>query len=353
MPYTQDVVQPRRKSFFNPLLFEEKVETYSQSILKRFRTITRTHSLFHLFFFLLCLLEIFAFISFFSFFTHTTILAFTLAGFLLTAFSYLILLFYFQAKKPQQFQELHTVFVEKCRTLIPHGHGSSKHHLSVAHALYKLVTTLHAQEYFYYPTPSRWATTTSVIQKLSSWSHWRDLHKMKELLVQSAIQEHYELIKNAPTDIEAHASLAQAYLLLSRLYLNPRKLNPDEDLPWVPKEYSSEEMLEKLSGASRRAIEEFKIVDSFSPNDPWVHTQLAAIYRDLEMTKEEITTNEKLLNIAPKDPDILLRLGTLYFIEGHHAKGLTIYDKLLKDEDPRADELIAHYGTLFSSEEEH
>lgn len=352
MSYTQETTQPRRKSFFNPLLFEEKVETYAESILKRFRTITRTHSLFHLFFFLLCLLEVFAFISFFSFFTHATILAFTLAGFLLTAFSYLILLFYFQAKKPQQFLQLRSAFLEKCRTLIPHNRGTPKHHLSIAHALYKLVATLHAQEYFYYPTPSKWSSLTAVIQKLSSWSHWRDLHKMKELLVHSAIGEHYELIKNMPTDIEAHASLAQAYVLLSRLYLDPRKLSPDEDLPWVPKEYSSDEMQEKLSAASHRAIEEFKIVDSFAPNDPWVHTQLAAIYRDLEMSQDEITTNEKLLTIAPKDPDILLRLGTLYFQEGHHAKGLTIYDKLLKDEDPRAEALIAHYGALFASREE-
>ena len=351
MPITQDPTLPRRQSYFNPLLFEEKIEAYSSSILKRFRTITLTLSLFHLFFFLLCLSEVFAFLSFFSFFTHISILAFTLAGFFLTAFSYFILLFYFQAKKPQQFLELRDVYTEKCRSLIPYSPGTSKHHLSVAHGLYKLVAMLHSQEYFYYPTPSKWQSLTAVIQKLSSWSHWKDLHKMKELLIHRAIQEHYELIKNVPTDLEAHASLAQAYLLLSRLYLDPRKLSPEEDLPWVPKEYSSDDMQEKLSNASVRAIEELKIVDSFSSNDPWVHSQLAGIYRDLDMTEEEISTNEKLLKIAPRDPDILLRLGTLYFIEGHHAKGLTIYDKLLKDEDPRAEELIAHYGALFSKED--
>ena len=155
------------------------------------------------------------------------------------------------------------------------------------------------------------------------------------------------MIKQLPTDLEAHASLAQAYLLLSRLYLNPRKLNPDEEFPWVPKEYESDEMQNKLARASQRAIEELLIVDSFSPNDPWVHTQLALIYSDLDMADEEIATNEKLIKIAPRDSAILLRLGTLYFQEGHHAKGLTLYEKLLKSDDPRATELIGHYGALF------
>ncbi len=346
---TEDPSAAVSRTAFNPLLFEERVSALAKSVLKQFRTITRAHTLFHLFFFLLGLLEVLALLSFFSFFTHTSVLAFTLAGFFLTVFSYSILLFYSQAKKPEQCQALKDSFVSQCSSLIPYSPGTSNYHLSIAHSLYTLVRVLHAQEYFYYPTPSRFASITSAMQKLSSWSHWKELHKMKELLIERAIQEHFSLIKELPTDVEAHASLAQAYMLLSTLYLDPRKVSPEEELPWVPKDYSGQEMQEKLGNAALRAIEEFKIVDSFAPNDPWVHGKLASLYRDLGRIEEEIETLQKLIKIAPKDPDVLVRLGTLYFQVGSHAKGLHIYEKLLREEDPRALDLIAHYGSLFSS----
>jgi len=339
----------RKSSLFQPPLFQEKIEKYAQATLKRFRAMTRMEALFHLLFSLLSLTEIVFFITFFSFFTHTSILAFTLAGFFLTAFTYLILHFYFQSQKPEQLTSLQRDFTEKCRDLIPYNRGSSQHHLSLAHALYNCVAIFHSQEYFYYPTPSGWESLSSVIQKLSCWSHWKELHKMKELLLQQAIQEHYELIKNIPTDLEAHASLAQAHLLLSKLYLNPQKLAPEEEIPWVPKEYLSEAMGEKLLASSWRAIEEFKIVDSFAPNDPWVHAQLRTIYADLDLRQEEIAICEKLLKLVPKDRDLLFRLGVLYLKEGLYAKGLTLYDKLLKEEDPRAEELISHYGNFLDA----
>lgn len=332
--------------------FDDQVARFAEATLKQFRSSARGYSLFHMFFFLLALVEIVSFLLFFSFFMRTTILAFSLAGFFLTAFSYFILLFYVQAKKPIQFQALKDRFVARCRQILPYPEGSAKHHLSLAHALYTLVSDFHSQEYFYYPTPRRLETISNIIQKFSSWSHWKDLHKMKELLVKVAIHEHIALIKEAPRDLEAHASLAQAYVLLSKLYLNPRKLNPDVDLPWVPAEYDSDEMLAKFNQAGARALEEFKILDHLAPNDPWVQTQLASLYHDLKMAKEEIATLEKLLTLAPRDRDLLLRLGVLYFQEGHHASGLTLYEKLLQEEDPRAETLIAHYGTLSLDEDE-
>src|SRR3990172_13210846 len=129
----------RKSSLFQPPLFQEKIEKYAQATLKRFRAMTRREALFHLLFSLLSLTEIVFFITFFSFFTHTSILAFTLAGFFLTAFTYLILLFFFQAKKPEQFLQLQKAFTEKCRELVPYPLGSAQHHLTIAHAFYRFL----------------------------------------------------------------------------------------------------------------------------------------------------------------------------------------------------------------------
>lgn len=314
-----------QKALFNSGAFEQKVGELATSLLKDFKRITRFYALFH--FGIACLLcaEIVALLGFFPFLAKTVWLAILLAAFFLTGFIYFVLRFYFQTKKPEQFIELKEFFFSSCKQLLPFGKGEAEYHLSLTHAAYRFASQLDRQEGNYYSLPF-FSSLASFLGKLSAWAHWKDVHKMKEILLLAAVAEHVELVKKEPCDLEAHAALANAYLALSKLY------------------YSSPDMRERFKNVALRAIEEFKILDHFAPQDPWVHAQLATIYRDLGMTLEEIAAYEHITTFSPKESEVLLRLGILYFQEGYNAKALAVYEKLKHTDSAKAEELIDFYG---------
>jgi tetratricopeptide (TPR) repeat protein len=150
--------------------------------------------------------------------------------------------------------------------------------------------------------------------------HWKDVVRIKELLLMSSINEVVALVKTKPTDIEAHANLADAYITLSKIYVDPRKMDYSSDLNWTSPEYQSKEILSKFHLACDRAIEELKILSEYSPNDPWVHRQLADIYHNRDLRELEIKEYEQLLKMENSDKTILFRLGVLYFGEGSQLK---------------------------------
>lgn len=323
--------------------FKDKIEQFSSIALEDFKQVTRQYALFHMVFFSIGVIELVAFVLFFSFLTKSTIFAFSLAGLFLSAFTYFVLLFYFQAKKPEQLLQVRNAFVESCRSTLRGEKGTSEYHLSLGLALERLLFSLHRQEYTYYSLPESFQTLSPLMQKFSVWTHWKDLHQMKELLLLMIIKEQIEVIKLQPTDLEAHARLATAYLTLSKLYMDPRKRNPDEDHLWVSPEYASPEMKEKFHKAALRAIEEFNILDAYAPNDPWIHAQLASVYHILSQPQEEMHHYEAILKVAPGDHDVLFKLGTLYFQHGHSAKGLRLYEILKQAGHSKAEELISCY----------
>lgn len=329
-------------------LFEERIRAYSAHAIERFKSITRTFSLFHVLFFALGVAEIFCFLLFFSFFTKSAMLAFFLAGLFFTGFSYFVLLFYFQAKKPEQLAIVRTEFVEACRTRIPSMRDESESHLIMAEALKHLSTSLQGQEYNFYPFFKTSPTLSLLLKKFSLWTHWRDLHEMREQLLLLAIQEHIEVVKLKPTDLEVHAALGAKYIALSKLYMDPRKKIEEEEVLWTPPAYASKEMQDKFNTFSSLAIEEFKIIESYAPQDPWVHAQLASLYHDLKMHEKEIQEYELLHHIAPQDKEVLFRLGVLYFQQGYNAKGLKVYEQLKKTHEGKAEQLISHYGYALS-----
>ena len=59
-----------------------------------------------------------SFLLFFSYFSKSLTAAFGLALFFLTLFSYFVLLFFFQAKKPQQLLTIRSRFCETCQALL-------------------------------------------------------------------------------------------------------------------------------------------------------------------------------------------------------------------------------------------
>src|ERR1700733_5959989 len=143
---------------------------------------------------------------------------------------------------------------------------------------------------------------------------------MKELLLTIAVEEHLKAVKCEPTNLEVHAALANAYVMLSSLYADPCKYHDYDEERYVPVERHAEQIQAKFRATAERAIEEFKILNDYAPEDPWVHVQLAYSYHDLHMPEEEIREYEIVLSLRPDDKDTLFKLGMLYFQQGLNAK---------------------------------
>lgn len=315
---------------FNHEGFRKNVEAHCLTGLKQFKKIIRSYIFFHLFFLGLLAAEVTAFFVFLTLLFQTSLIAFSLAAILLTGFAYLILLFYFQTKKPEQFLELRNYFMLLCKKGLPKSLLQSEYHLSLANAAYRFAAHLSKQEPNLYQFKPAAISVNHLMRKFTNICHRKDIQRMKEVLFIVSINEHIQLIKNSPTNVEAHASLANTYVALSRLYLNQES--------------------DKFKAAAKKAIQEFKIIDHYSPKDPWVHAQLASCYHDLKMFDDEIKEYELILDLCPEDKQILFRLGILYFQQGENAKGLQIYEKLQEMQFSRADELIDFYDANIKQE---
>ncbi len=335
------------KAAFKKEVFEDRIAHLSAYTLDTFKQIARQYALFHIAFFTLGLVELFAFVLFFSFLTQSAVFAFTIAGLFFTGFAYFVLLFYFQAKKPQQLIDLKESFIEQCRSILPFDKKDYDYHTAHIHAFYLLFSQFHRQEYAFYSLSQSFKTLSLLAKKFSVWTHWKDVHQFKEVILKAIIREYVHLVQIKPTDLEIHAGLATAFLSLTQLYIDPRKKTPEEEHLFVSPDYLSEEMNEKFKTAAFRAIEELRILDTYAPNDPWVHSQLASVYQDLGLTDKEIEEYEAILKLAPKDHEILFRLGVLYFAQGRNAQALNLYEKLKDITESKAEELLSYYGAAF------
>lgn len=297
--------------------FQQNLPQCYRAILFGFKKISHSFVKFHLWFVAGFAIELCLFFSFLPWLLHTNLVALALGGFFLTGFSYFVLLFYYQAKKPEQFLELCQQFLNSCKQMLPPG----EHHLSVADALVKLAAYLQDFELHFYKTPK-------ILTKFVSYSAVRffktDVFQMKLFLLEQAVKEHFKQIRLTPTDLEVHASLANTYVALSKVYKAANDL--------------------KYKDIVRLAIEEFSILSQYAPNDPWVHEQLATGYCDLEMPVDETREMEILLKLRVQDKEVLYRLGQLYFKQNLNAKGLQVYEELKKANFKKAEELISSYG---------
>ena len=324
------------KSFYSEYEdFHRKTDSICLLGLKQLKKIIRSHIFFHLFFIGILIAEVFIFSIFLAFLANSALIAFSLASVVLTAFGYLLSLSYFQVKKSEQFMNLRNYFIHLCKQKIPKTLGMNERHLSLANVACRFADHLNPQELGFPSRPPSSRSINRLIRKFSHFCLHKDLYKMKEIFLIVSITEHIQLIKKIPTDIEAHASLANAYIALSKIYLRKNT------------HVSSKECQERFNSVSKKAIQEFKILDHYAPNDPWVQAQLASCYHDLKMFKEEIFCYEKILKLCPNDKQILFRLGILYFQQGLNAQGLEIYEILKTMNFSRAHELIDHYDSSF------
>jgi tetratricopeptide (TPR) repeat protein len=329
--------------------YNEQISQNIQTALPQFNRIIKPYVTFNILFAFLGIAEFVLIAFFFTFLVHTSILAFSFALIFLTFFSYLIIRLYFQTKKPEQFIELTQRYVQACYKLISYREGIPEHHIAVAEACFKFAEALHGREYTHYQLPIRTPALQTLLEKWSCWTLWHDHHKMKEMLLQHSIEEHIKMVRSEPTNLEVHAALANAYVMLSGLYVAPQKNNPQTEDRWIPPQQFSDILKQKFRITAEKAIEEFKILSAYAPNDPWVHAQLAYSYHDLQMPKEELREYEIIIQLRPDDQDTLFKLGVLYFQQGLNANGLRIYEKLRQSNQKRAETLMSYYGIQTSS----
>ncbi|MDP1836233.1 MAG: hypothetical protein Q8K75_09965 [Chlamydiales bacterium] len=324
--------------------FNNHLQKAVDGLTPPFRGVIRSYVWFNLFFLVLATIEIVLFIYGITWLTHSSTLAFSLAVIFLTIFSYFILRVYLQAKRPLQFIRLRDRFISACKSLIGYNAGIPEHHLALANACSRGASSLQGTEFSYY-MPGKWLQFLSpLLERFSFWWHWEDVHQMRELLLLYAVDEHLQLVKCEPTNLEVHTALANAYVTLSGLYVDHKKGDGYDEERWMPDGPLAQELERKFRAAAERAIEEFQILNDYAPDDPWIHAQLAYSYRDLQMPQEEIREYETILRLRPDDRETLYRLGTLYFQQGFNAKGLRVYEELKGSNFKRAESLIKHYG---------
>ncbi len=321
--------------------FLQSLQTPYKSLLKNFKKTVRFSFFFNLFFVFLFAVQI-SVLRFFSISLNHPLIAFTLASFFLSLFSYFILLFYFQTKKPEQIKELQETFRKKCHTLLREKEES---YLLTAHAYLELVDYLKNFEKGLYP----FLFPKKLSEGFSKFCHFEDVFRFKKLFLESAIEEHYLHIRTNPLDLEAHTSLANVYTSFSKSILEIKKELEASLFYKIRFRKLYQTLEESFRKTSERAVEEFKILQHYVPEDPWVHLQLAKNYGALNMPKEEISEYETLQTLLPFDAKITARLGALYFQQGFNGKGLVLYEKLKLKHPQKAEELISHYGKFSSS----
>jgi tetratricopeptide (TPR) repeat protein len=328
----------------NQSLYHEQIAKITQPILPQFDHLIQRYVLFNFLFIMAGVTEIVCLLIFFTLLTQSSLAAFALSLIFLTFFSYFIFRIYFQTAKPEQLESLKNQYINNFKTIMSYQEGVPEHHAAIALSCSKLSDQLAGKELSYY-SPPRWlAILSPLLEKFSFWWHWQDVLLMRELLLKASISEHVKLVRSEPTNLELHAVLANAYVLLSSLYADQKKQFDKEGENWNLFKSHSLALDAKFRITAQKAVEELKILNEFAPNDPWVHLQLAYSYHDLGMNLEEINEYEIILKLNPDDLETLYKLGFLYFQEGMNAKGLRVYEMLKQKHYKKTESLLKYYG---------
>lgn len=275
------------------------------------------------------------FVLFLPYFMKNAFISFMIAAFVLTVFGYFILRQYLESQKNSYFETMLEDFINE--TQIKNPHEIAKISTRLAHRLYQ-------REYKYYTLPRALSFLNGFSEKAGAVFHWRDVHLMRELLLQKAVHEQMEVVRKEPTNPDAHALLANAYVMLSGLYINPKNIENENPGRWAPENKYGPEMEALFEETAKHAVEEFKILKEYAPNDPWIYMQLAYSYRDLGMHEEEKEAYKSILMLRPHDHETRYNLARLYFKRGENAHGLKIFEELKKANYSKADELLCIYG---------
>lgn len=336
---TQNEVEELVQS--DSLYYHSQMNKIIQQAQPKFDRVIKWHLAFHLFFAALGVAEVILLTIFFAYLAQSFLLAFSLSLIFLTFFSYFILRLYLQSVKRSQFKTVKSNFASVCKQLIHFQEGVVEHHIVLSNAFNKWASAMQDYEYQYYHPPKWLDFLAPTLEKWSGHFFAEDVLTMRELLLNASVEEHIKLVKCEPTSLDVHVALANTYIMLSGIY---RKSSVEEEDRWFSNKGVKEEREKKFREIAERAIEEFKILSDYAPDDAWVHLQLAYSYHDLQMPEEEMHEYETILTLRPSDHETLYKLGILYFQQGHNAKGLRIYEKLKLTHYLQAENLIEYYG---------
>lgn len=319
------------------------LELQCASGLSHFRKVLRSYVVFHTLFILVLVSEAIFLGLVYCLERSSSLIAIGLFCLILTLFSYLVLIFYVQAKKPEQTKQLKDWFVSICKKSVSEELSKSDFHLFLAQAMYTFATFFQPKEIPVYLASFPIPSIQRLIKKCCYLWHWKDFQHMKEILLLDCIYQHLALLKEEPTSLEVHASLGNSYLTLASVYKSMRREATTQTDSGATDELQHE-FVKKFQGAISRAIEEYKIIRSSSDHeDPWVLAQLATCYHELGMYDKEIEYFEKILEISDFNQEVMTRLAYLYFQEGRNAQGFKLY-KVIKETDPsKAAELFDYY----------
>lgn len=321
-------------------VFHQPLQGIINETSKEFESTIKSFSLFNIIFLSVGLVELVLLIVFFTFLAQSALLAFTLSIVFLTFFSYFLLKMYVEAQKPLKFEKLRKCYSDECRRALGYQEDCPESYPLIANAYVRLFNFLKEREFKYYSLPDSLKPFESILIYASTLLHSQHVYQFKEMLLLASVEEHIKLVRCEPTSLAAHSSLANAYIMLSGLYLSPNSNEEGLFFSSKPKAWAQK----KFQETAKKAIEEFKILNFYAPDDPWVHAQLACSYRDLNMPLEEIKEYEALARLCPDDRDALYKLGMRYFQQGLNSQGLRVYEQLKRLDPKRAQDLLYHYG---------
>lgn len=307
-----------------------------------FKKITEEHARFHAISLSLIALEVFLFTLLYGYLQRTLWITFLFGAILFTAISYFIIKFYLDSKKPDSLLALKDHYLDLCKKEMVFSENSKEFHLRLAANLFGFASILSGYEYQIYR-----AWTKSLIpfcRHFSCFFHWKEVFFLREQLMQLAIDEHIQIVQIYPHDLETHASLAESFVLISKLYSELLKAHE----PWIKKNLADLDIENKFHISSDLALEELSIVESLQDKTQWSLALKASVYHELKRPLDEIACYEMLLSINPQDEAAIYRLGVLYFAQGMVTKGLNCYQKLKDSGDDRASTLIQLYDARFN-----
>ncbi len=333
--------------------FHDKTSSLIVATFACFQSIVRRQVICNATFFCFALFSILFFISSFSYLYDSFLMGIAVSIFFFASVIYFLLRIYLQQRKARDLKTLAEEFVSTCKEIIHFRKGVAEFHLALAHATWRMAQSLTDKELKFFSLPLFAKKYRPFVSTVIFWLFWKDVYYMKEVFLLLSIDEHIHLVKSEPTNLEFHAALANSYVMLATHYSMTKSSAQNQDLymQFSLSKKMLDELRHKFCLASKRAIEEFKILKAYAPDDPWVLAQLAFSYHDLQMPEQEILEYEKMLQLNPYDKDTLYRLGILYFQQGENAKGLKIFERLKGSNFKKAEELIEHYGAYRFAEQ--
>ncbi|MGR3973820.1 MAG: hypothetical protein QRY72_04555 [Candidatus Rhabdochlamydia sp.] len=317
-----------------------------ENTLQDLYRLIRRYLIFHTVFIVLIALQLLSLLFLIPLMAQNIAAAVVIATTFLTLFTYLVLRFYFQSRKVEQLLEIKNQFIQSAEGVQLRSSQEQLWSLDQLSPIYHLIHSLHYTLSDELIIPSWVQITLPGMKQLTHWCLWEDAQWMKETLHRHALDTLLQWVKQYPLDLELHKTFATAYMACYAIYQIPK--TESILLPLIKRQYELSDMKEKMETLARLALEELNILLHHNPHHEWALTQLATIYGDLNWKEKEKSTYELLLSLENKNINTLYSLGLLCFELGDIAQGLSLYQQLQEANDPRAHELITHYGSFSS-----